>query len=153
MFLFLLAVWIIFNGQFTLEILIFGILISLAVCFFSVKFLDYSFKTEFRYLKKLPLLIAYVFVLIWEIIKANICIADLVVKGRKNTHAIVHSFKSPVKSGFAQTLLANSITLTPGTITVSLSNDEYKIHCLDEKLCDGIEDSSFVKLLKKIEEV
>lgn len=152
MFLFLLAIWIIFNGQFTLEILIFGILISLAVCLFSVKFLDYSFRKEFMYLKKLPLLIAYVFVLIWEIIKANFCVAGLIIKGRKKTHAIVHTFKSPVKTGFAQTLLANSITLTPGTITVSLSNDEYKVHCLDEKLCEGIEESGFVKLLQKIEE-
>ena len=48
--------------------------------------------------------------------------------------------------------LANSITLTPGTITVSLKDDTYEVHCLDKGLSEGIEDSCFVKLLKEMEE-
>ena len=48
---------------------------------------------------------------------------------------------------------ANSITLTPGTITVSLSDDEYVVHCLDKELAQGIDSSVFVELLKRIENV
>ncbi|MCQ2495126.1 MAG: Na+/H+ antiporter subunit E [Lachnospiraceae bacterium] len=152
MFLLLLALWIIFNGKFTVEILIFGIVISLVVSVFAVKFLKYSFKQEFKLLKKLPYLIAYCFVLVWEIIKANVVTTKFVIKGMKKNKPIVYTFTSPVKSSFAQTLLANSITLTPGTISVSLKDNVYRVHCLDESLSDGIEQCSFVKLLIKIEE-
>ena len=83
MFLLLLVVFIIFNGAFTLEILFFGIGISLAVCAFSCIFMGYSLKKELKVYMKLPLIIAYVFMLIFEIIKANICTAVLVLKGGK----------------------------------------------------------------------
>ena len=50
-------------------------------------------------------------------------------------------------------LLANSITLTPGTITVSVEDDRFCVHCLDKELAEGMEDSVFVKLLEEMEEV
>ena len=49
-------------------------------------------------------------------------------------------------------LLANSITLTPGTITVSVEGNRFCVHCLDWELADGVEDSVFVELLKEMEE-
>ena len=48
-------------------------------------------------------------------------------------------------------LLANSITLTPGTITVSVEGDRFCVHYLDKELADGVEDSVFVELLKEME--
>ena len=50
-------------------------------------------------------------------------------------------------------MLANSITLTPGTITVSLEGDTYCVHCLDKSMAEGIESSIFVQKLHRIEEV
>lgn len=152
MFLLLLVVFIIFNGAFTLEILFFGIGISLAVCAFSCIFMGYSLKKELKVYMKLPLIIAYVFMLIFEIIKANICTAVLVLKGGKKIEPTIVSFPSPFKSELAGTMLANSITLTPGTISVSFRNGMFTVHCLDGHLGEGIGSSSFVKLLKKIEE-
>ena len=48
-------------------------------------------------------------------------------------------------------LLANSITLTPGTITIEQREDEYTVHCLDSSFIEGIEKSTFVKLLERME--
>ena len=48
-------------------------------------------------------------------------------------------------------VLANSITLTPGTITVTLEEDEYLVHCLDRELGEGIESCSFEKRLEELE--
>lgn len=62
------------------------------------------------------------------------------------------TFKTKLKSDFTRMLLANSITLTPGTITVSLKGDEYTIHCLDESLSEGLENSDFEKALMKLDE-
>lgn len=61
-------------------------------------------------------------------------------------------FKTNLKTRPGRILLANSITLTPGTITVSLSDDEYVVHCLDKSLAQGIDSSIFVELLEKMEE-
>lgn len=66
--------------------------------------------------------------------------------------AVVH-FKTDLRTTFARVLLANSITLTPGTITVSLTENEYTVHCLDKELAEGIDSSIFVRLLAKLEEV
>ena len=66
---------------------------------------------------------------------------------------VVIKFRSTLKSELARVILANSITLTPGTITVRLQYDELTVHCLDKTLADGIDDSIFVKLLERIERV
>ena len=50
-----------------------------------------------------------------------------------------------------EVILANSITLTPGTITVSLEDNRFCVHCLDRELAEGMENSVFVELLKKME--
>jgi multicomponent Na+:H+ antiporter subunit E len=47
--------------------------------------------------------------------------------------------------------LANSITLTPGTITIHLEDGKFGIHAIDAPLGEGIEDSGFVRKLKNIE--
>ena len=52
----------------------------------------------------------------------------------------------------AQVLLANSITLTPGTITVEMKDGEYLIHCYDKTMGEGLDSSVFVSMLKKLEE-
>lgn len=151
MFVLMLLLWIVFNGQVTTEILIFGVIIAAGVSFFAVKFMDYSFKTEFRMLKKLHLFILYGAVLVWEIIKANIVLVKCICKGQTKLTPHICRFSSPVKSDMAKNLLANSITLTPGTITVSQNGDEFVVHCLDKTLSDGIDSSTFVRILKKIE--
>ena len=49
-------------------------------------------------------------------------------------------------------LVANSITLTPGTYTVKLEGDEYAVHALDEYFQVDIEYSAFFKMARKVEE-
>ena len=50
-------------------------------------------------------------------------------------------------------VLANSITLTPGTITVNLEGNEFYVHCLDKEFAEGMEQSIFVELLEKMEAI
>ena len=53
----------------------------------------------------------------------------------------------------ARVTLANSITLTPGTITVSLENDTLMIHALNRDMAEAVKNSIFEKILKKMEVV
>ena len=60
-------------------------------------------------------------------------------------------FQVDLRSRAALVLLANSITLTPGTITVEAGEESFVVHALDASLAQGIEGSSFVKLLVQLE--
>lgn len=153
MFVLFFLIWIIFNGQLTLEIAAFGIVIAGAIYLFICKFLDYSPRNDIILCKRFFLLLHYVFVLVVEILKANGAVFRMIYSAKYNIEPAVVHFKTTLHSTFARVLLANSITLTPGTITVSLKDDEYVVHCLDKELALGIDSSIFVKLLERIENI
>lgn len=152
MFILFFLVWVAFNGQLTAEIAAFGVVIAGVMYWFLCKFFNYSPQYDLFLLRKTPLLIKYLFTLIIEILKANLAVFKLVYSAKYELEPAVVHFKTDLRSTFARVLLANSITLTPGTITVSLTGNEYIVHCLDKELAEGISSSVFVELLKKIEE-
>ena len=147
----LFALWLVFNGKVTPELVLFGIVLSIAVYLFCWKFLEYSPKKELLALRLLPQGIGYFFVLVWEVIKANCGTISLIVSPKYEVEPLLVTFRTPLKTDLARTVLANSITLTPGTITVELTDEECKVHCLDKEMAEGIEDSVFVRLLLKME--
>ena len=152
MYLLFLFAWIIFNGKVTLEILIFGVIIAAVMLAFMCKFMDYSLKKEVNVYRKSIWFLAYVVLLIREIVKANLAIIPKILTIEEEMEPVIVSFRTTLKSDFTKMLLANSITLTPGTITISLENDEYVIHCLDASLASDLEQSVFEKALKKLED-
>ena len=152
MFLIFFLSWIIFNGQVTTEILIFGVVIAAAVFWFVCKFMDYSLKKELKLYRNIGFFIWYAIVLWKEIIKANLDIIPRIYTVEEEMEPVIVKFRTNLKSELARVLLANSITLTPGTITVALEEDEYTVHCLDASLAEGLDTSVFVKLLEKFEE-
>ena len=152
MYIVFFILWIIFNGRITTEIVIFGLVIAAVMYAFICKFMDYSLKKELFYIKKFPYIIEYLYYLVREIVKANFATMKLTLSSAYAIEPVLIHFESPVKSKTTKFLLANSITLTPGTITVSIVENEFTVHCLDKTLAEGIEDSVFVKILRKIEE-
>ncbi|GFI22304.1 Na(+)/H(+) antiporter subunit E1 [Lachnospiraceae bacterium] len=151
MFVLFFLLWIVFNGQITIEIVLFGVGISAALYWFICKFMDYSLERELAYLKKSGYLIQYLYHLVKEIVKANFATIKLTCSAGRVVEPTIVVFNIPFKTDTARFLLANSITLTPGTITVAVEGDKFIVHCLDKTLAKGIESSVFVKLLKKIE--
>lgn len=153
MILLLFVLWIVFNGKLTLEIALFGLVLCAALFLVAYKALDYSFKTELKLYVVLPSLILYAFLLIWEIIKANVKAALLIFgERRKPVSPKICEFRTSLKTDFFRVLLSNSITLTPGTITVSLTDDVLVVHCLDSSMMEGIDSTVFEKHLARIEE-
>ena len=151
MYIIFFLIWVIFNGQFTLEIAAFGAEIAGIMYWFICRFFNYDPKTDLFLGKRLFQILHYVFVLVREIIKANFEVIRMITSSRYEIEPAVVRFKTDLKTSFTRILLANSITLTPGTITVSLENDEYVVHCLDKSLAEGINSSVFVTLLRKME--
>ena len=89
--------------------------------------------------------------LLREIVKANWQVLRLIWSPRLEVEPELHTFHTKVKSDFGKAILANSITLTPGTITVHVRDDLFMVHCLDRELAEVLEDSEFEKRLEKME--
>lgn len=150
MFVLYFILWVVFNGQITLEICIFGILVAALLFAFACRYMDYSVKKELWVYRKVGKILQYAFTLVWEVVKANLGTVHLILTQREEIQPALVSFHSDLKSPVAQTLLANAITLTPGTITVSLENGDYTVHCLDESLAEGMDKSVFTVLAQEI---
>ena len=148
--LFFLA-WIIFNGIITLEIVLFGVVIALGMFAFICKFMDYSIHKELRFYKLVPVFFQYVYLLVKEIIQANLTVCRMILSRKEIVEPVIVHVHTNLKTETARVILANSITLTPGTITVSMTDDDLLVHCLDKSLAAGMEDSAIVKLLEKME--
>lgn len=151
MYLIYFLLWVIFNGNFTWEIAAFGIVIAGALFAFTCKFMDYSVSQEKANIRKVFRFIHYVCVLVMEIVKANFAVIHMILSEKEEPEPALVSFRSDMETSVGKALLANAITLTPGTITVTLENSEYVVHCLDEELAVGMADSTFVELISKLE--
>lgn len=153
MYFVFLALWIIFNGSLTLEIFLFGIVIAAVMYAFICKFMEFSVHKDILIWKRSFLLLRYLVILIVEIVKANISAMELLFSEKNEIEPVLVRFRTSLKTKTAKVLLANSITLTPGTITVSLEGDEFQVHCLDRSLAEGLSDGVFVKELEKMEQM
>ena len=151
MYLMYFLLWVIFNGRVTLEICLFGLAIAGVLLAFSCKFADYSLAKELRVYKNIFLFLKYCRLLVTEIVKANLNANRMILTQREEIEPALVSFHTELESQAGKAMLANAITLTPGTITVTLEGSEYTVHCLDESMAEGIQDSEFVKYIRKFE--
>lgn len=151
MFLLYFLLWVIFNGSFTPEICIFGIVIAAALFAFTCRFMDYSAAKELHAYKRFFLFVRYVFLLVKEIVKANGNVIHMILTQEEEIQPELVTFHSDLKTPTGKALLANAITLTPGTITVTLEDSEYTVHCLDESMAEGLAGSGFEEYIKKLE--
>ena len=152
MLLLFFIVWVVFNGRLTLEIALFGVAVAGAVFAFVCKFMGYSLQKELRFYKKIPSFCQYLYYLVKEIIAANITVSRMILTRKEQMEPVIVHVRTDLKTETARMMLANSITLTPGTITVALTENDLLVHCLDKSLSHGMEDSVFVRLLHKMEE-
>ena len=72
----------------------------------------------------------YVPYLLWEIVKANIAVSAVILRPSMPIEPSLSRVNSRVRGGLPLTALANSITLTPGTLTVRATNQELLVHSL-----------------------
>ena len=147
------SLWVIFNGRVTLEIIIAGVIVSLILDAFVKKILRIRFTgtTFFRIVNLIPQIIVYIFVLLIEIVRANFAIIKLVLAPDIEVEPCIVKFSTALKTEAARIALANSITLTPGTITVSLEDNELLVHALNRDFADGLQGSMFERLLMRME--
>ena len=145
----LLLLWLLLNGRITVEILCFGAVIVAALYIFMIRALGWPWRRELRLLRAVPLLLLYLLNLLWETLKAAATVARLALTPAAHPEPVLVEFRSGLDRDALNVLLANSITLTPGTVTVFQEHDRFVVHALRREYAEGIENSSFVRLLRR----
>ncbi len=151
MFPILLILWLIFSGSLTVTNLILGVVVCALLTLFCTKFMGYDTRRFYGSLHKIPAVALYLMVLLREIVRENFDVLRFIYRRGQPDSMLVH-FRSTLRSEGLRVLVANSITLTPGTYTVKLEGNEYAVHALDESFQPGIEYSVFFRLARKVED-
>ena len=151
MFLFLFTLWLLLNGRVTLEICLFGVVIAGAIYAFSIHVLDFHPSHEKRLLKRIGGYFAYALVLLGEIIKANLAVIRIILIPPHRYHPAIVRVKVPLKKNISRVMLSNSITLTPGTVTIEQNGDDFLVLCLDKKNAESIPGWKLTRILRKME--
>lgn len=150
MCVFLFLLWLIFNGRVTLEICLFGIVVTGLVYAFCVAVLGYHPRNE-RRVRRLGWYLQYGATLVWEIVKANVQTMKVILSPKAAYRPAVVRLQVPLEEASSRVLLSNSITLTPGTVTIRQHEEEFLVLCLDKDGGEAIPDWNLVRILKKLE--
>lgn len=123
----LFGVWLIFSSRFQLYSLLAGGLGAIIVAALTYEVFLARHQASIRFFVPNPFFfIAYFFLVVYYLYAASFKMLAAVVT-KKVRPRIVH-FRTTLHSDLARMTLANSITLTPGTITVDLNDDHLTVH-------------------------
>ena len=153
-FILSLIFWLLLTFKITVPNLIVGSVASLICSLIFTRFFItniYKLLQPHRYFWFL----VYLVVFIWECIKANLDVAYRVLHPAMPIRPGIVKVKTTLKSDLAKTLLANSITMTPGTISVDIIDDCLYIHWIyvrseDPEVYTPMITGAFEKFIKRI---
>lgn len=152
MYILLYLLWVLLNGRITAEILVLGIPAAGLVYGFGYMALGYSPSGGLLLFKRLPRILVFLFMVAWEVVKANVAIICIVLSPKMEIAPCLVPVKTDLKSPGAIAALANAVTLTPGTITVDVQGDVLWVHALTRGMADGLKDWPVADQLALIEE-
>lgn len=148
-----LVYWIALSERLTYESILVGLFISFAVLLFNTPTISQEKIINTFKFKSLKQWFFFIIILVAEIIKSNIHVAKIVLSPKLNISPRVVDFQTKIKSDTYKSILANSITLTPGTLTIYLDDTKLLVHCLEEESTASLSDNKLEKILQKAEEI
>ena len=149
-FVLCMGFWVLLTWNFSSGELTAGALVSLAAALFASRFMVHEKAFWLFNPAKLFGLIYYVLIVFpVELIKANVDVAKRCFGGCKNVNPGIVKIPVDVESEYGQAMLANSITLTPGTITMEVTEEDdqtyYYVHWIDVTAPSGKEAGDAIK--------
>jgi multicomponent Na+:H+ antiporter subunit E len=128
--LYLMGGWLLFTGTAAPAAVLLGLVFSTTVALLSYHLFIEAHEAERRALiPRVYLLVGYLILIMVKVYAASFRISFKVITGNISPR-IVH-FRSRLRSDLARVALANSITLTPGTLTLDLEEDHLVVHWLE----------------------
>jgi multicomponent Na+:H+ antiporter subunit E len=136
----LFAFWMLLSGKFDAFHLGIGALTAATLVWLSVRLppLEDPKAEPVRYIASPTRWVAYFGWLFVEIIKSAFYVARVILRPSRHLDPRLIAFRCNQPSKVAAMALANSITVTPGTLTVELEGDLYLVHALTERTAHGL---------------
>ena len=135
-FIILFVFWIVFSGHFDTLHVGLGVVCSAVVAGLSYDLLLPDSLTSSTLVRAWRFLL-YVPWLLYQVVLANLHVVALVIRP-KNIRPQIVRFKTELKSDLAKVTLANSITLTPGTITMDILGDDFYVHAVSDEAAKSL---------------
>jgi len=133
----LFAFWVLLSGQFDAFHLTLGAICSILVAYLYHDLLFANVRVgDMRVVA--GRFITYIPWLLYQILMSNIHVASLVLRRKMPIDPKIVSFKTKLETDISCVTLANSITLTPGTITMEIRDGVYYVHALSKKVADEL---------------
>ncbi len=150
----LMLVWLMFTSTLFWQEVLVGAVVSMLLSLASIRIFtccDFSILRPDR----IFWMIWYFFVFIKALVVANFDVARRVISPSLPINPGIVKFKTKLKTNYSKMVLANSITLTPGTLSVDVVGDTFYIHWIDVETTDPEEAfkiiaEPFEKILLKI---
>ena len=143
-------IWLVLAGEMTLGTCLWGVAVSALLSWACRKFLGQR-RRPWRGLGEIGACVSYLWYLLREILKAGFVVMRLIYTKGAQVEPKLICFDTTLRSDRARTVLADTITLTAGTITVTAEDGRFCVHALDASLAEGIEHCEFQRRLEKLE--
>lgn len=137
-FLILFLNWVIWSGMFDAFHLALGVISCMIVTYTTHDILFTREKFSYKHIIEVWRFIKYIPWLLWQIVLSNIHVAALVLSPKMPIEPHMVRIKVKLKKDIAIVTYANSIILTPGTITADITDGEFLVHCISKKVADDL---------------
>ncbi len=147
LFLILLSLWLLMSGHYSILIITLGI-ISCAFCVYVAK-RGNLIDDEGLPIFFIPRLSNYLIWLFKEILKSNLNTAKVIINGKVEPETF--TVKASQVTDVAKVTYANSITLTPGTVTTKMQKDVFEVHALNSDFGNDVRTNEMDKKVTWLE--
>lgn len=140
-FISLMTFWIIMSGFLDAIHLGMGVATVMGVMYINYRLKSHRFfDDDMNDIKELRFIYAvwYVIWLFGQIVLAGFHVVSVIIRPKMPIHTTLVTFRADLPSAHARMILGNSITLTPGTLTIDIEGDKFTVHALDDKSHEGI---------------
>ena len=134
--LLLAAAWILWSGLLAPMLLGLGALSCLLALYLAAR--TGFFQREIYPLHLAPRLVGYWLWLLKEIVKSNFLVARIVLDPRLPISPTVVEFEATTRDPVVLAILGNSITLTPGSLTLDVHRGRLRVHCVTREVAEEL---------------
>jgi multicomponent Na+:H+ antiporter subunit E len=142
--------WLVNSGYFLGLLLTLGVL-SVVLVVVIVKRME---KIDGEYIAPVFLSVrlpGYLLWLLWEIIKSNIDVVKLIWQPVPKISPTIFTVKSSQKTDICKVLYANSIIMTPGTVTLDIKDDVFEVHALTTDIAEAVKQGEMDRRVSALE--
>jgi len=146
----LAALWWLLSGQTQPFLLVSGVVVCLGVAWFSarMRLID----EESQPLRLVPrLLLLYAPWLVWQVVLSNWDVVKRVWTPSLGIAPAVIRVPCDLRTAFGKVTYANSITLTPGTVTIDVGSGSFLVHALHDEAAAGLETGEMLERVRRVE--